>query len=521
MKYAVAVTLALALAACGGESRETGSIDLNISGPGGASGALTQALTMATSTGTADAKAQIQSVWVSFESASYFGDYQQIQTTPGGAFPITGVKREDLLAGTYTVCAYAASKTGASVNFATDVLYKSCSDVVVSDRHTSSVNLVMQQVVAPGSVNVTAPFISAITITGTNPPVIGKPVHLAATVSASPSPTYLWTVSCPGDFTFQPFTSKSSLATDLVLNFCEADAIVTFSVTDPSVPETSGAITSTVQFVLHYVPQGIDVPSIDVNSWPNITSIGTSSNAQPLPGETVALVAVASDPEGDSFTSTWSDSCGGSFANGSTLTPIWTAPNTPYGECVLMLTLQEAGNENGHNAGHNSATFTLHVGAVTQPVFSTIPAVFPLSVPSQAFQAQQTSEFGDSIALGGTGRHAVSATVMMVTWAQTAAPSFPITLNLYAMDGSRFATVDAELRPPGGPGGRSRPVLSGTTAPASSSGGPPSAATTASPSRSRSTSPGSRCPTPSPTVSRTTRRPTARCPSARTVRGIR
>ena len=94
MKYAVAVTLALALAACGGESRETGSIDLNISGPGGASGALTQALTMATSTGTADAKAQIQSVWVSFESASYFGDYQQIQTTPGGAFPITGVKRE-------------------------------------------------------------------------------------------------------------------------------------------------------------------------------------------------------------------------------------------------------------------------------------------------------------------------------------------------------------------------------------------------------------------------------------------
>jgi hypothetical protein len=274
--------------------------------------------------------------------------------------------------------------------------------------------------------------VSASELWGTNPPVIGKPVHLAATVSASPSPSYEWTVACEGDLTYQPFSAKNALATDLTLNFCESDALVTFSVIDPSVPETNGAITSTVQFSLHYVKQGISASVIGTNSWPNITSIGTSSNAQPLPGQTVALVAVASDPDGDSFTSSWSDNCGGSFANDSTLSATWTAPNMPNGECVLTLTVQEAGNASAaHNVGHNSATFTLHVGAVIAPVFSTIPAVVPPSLPSQAFQAQQTFEFGDSVALAAGGRHAVQASVIMVTWAQMASASFPITLNLY------------------------------------------------------------------------------------------
>lgn len=90
----------------------------------------------------------------------------------------------------------------------------------------------------------------------------------------------------------------------------------------------------------------------------------------------------------------------------------------------------------------------------TVTVFDTIPAALPPNLPSQAFQAQQTAEFGDHITLApGTGRHAVSATVVMVTWSTTAY-SHPITLNLYGESagqlielGTRTQTFDIPARP--------------------------------------------------------------------------
>jgi hypothetical protein len=210
-------------------------------------------------------------------------------------------------------------------------------------------------------------MIEAITITGTYPPVIGKPVHLAATVSASPTPTYEWSVSCPGDFTFQPFSPANALATDLTLNMCESGAVVTFAVTDPSVPENGGSLTSRVSFVLPYVKQGVEVSSITINSWPNVLSISTGSNTQPVPGGTVELVAVVSDPNGDALSSTWSDDCDGTFDDVTSLTPVWTAPNTPGAECVLNLAVEEV-----EGLGNNEATFTVHVAT---PILTVAPYI--------------------------------------------------------------------------------------------------------------------------------------------------
>ncbi len=92
------------------------------------------------------------------------------------------------------------------------------------------------------------------------------------------------------------------------------------------------------------------------------------------------------------------------------------------------------------------------------PVFDTVPAELPPNLPSQPFQAQQTAEFGDLITLApGTGRHAVSADVVMVTWS-TEAYTHPITLNLYAESsgaltpiGSATQDFDIPARPAGDP----------------------------------------------------------------------
>ena len=50
-------------------------------------------------------------------------------------------------------------------------------------------------------------------------------------------------------------------------------------------------------------------------------------------------------------------------------------------------------------------------------IYSSIPSTLAGSYPSQPFQAQQTVEFGDRIALGGSARQLTSATMTMVNWA--------------------------------------------------------------------------------------------------------
>jgi hypothetical protein len=372
MKRLLAVLAVVGLVSCGAEKEEvgTGSLELSIRGPGAASAAVLPNAVFAEASGETDARSRIKSVWVSVESddTGYYGDFERVQLIDGGAFPIA-FTRTKLFAGTYTVTAYAYDGAEGGIE-----LYKASARVVVSDRRVSVVNLIMQQVVDPGTVHNTAPMIEAITITGTYPPVIGKPVHLEATVSASPTPGYLWSVSCLGDDTFQPFSPEDARATDLTLNQCESGAVVTFSVTDPSVPETGGSMTSTVSFVLPYVKQGVQVPEIAINSWPNIVSLRATTDAQPSPGEPVTLRANAVDPDGGAISDyTWAAECGdddGAFAPpglflGQT---VWTAP-AEAATCVITVAVTDG------EGGSNAATLTLKVGSV----WTMMPALYPNS----------------------------------------------------------------------------------------------------------------------------------------------
>lgn len=75
-------------------------------------------------------------------------------------------------------------------------------------------------------------------------------------------------------------------------------------------------------------------------------------------------------------------------------------------------------------------------------VYNSIPSPVPPNVPSLGYQATQTAEWGDHVALAGTQRRAASATVLMSNWAvnadypllPTAGYMHPITLNVYAVN---------------------------------------------------------------------------------------
>ncbi len=78
------------------------------------------------------------------------------------------------------------------------------------------------------------------------------------------------------------------------------------------------------------------------------------------------------------------------------------------------------------------------------PAYNHTPNPVPPNLPSLGFQATQTAEFGDHVALAGTDRRAASATVTMSDWAlnsdypsmPAAGWTHPITLNIYAVNNS-------------------------------------------------------------------------------------
>ncbi len=114
--------------------------------------------------------------------------------------------------------------------------------------------------------------------------------------------------------------------------------------------------------------------------------------------------------------------------------------------------------------------------APAKVAYNSVPDPLPGNVVSQAFQATQTSEFGDSVGLpGGPGsRKATSVEVVMSSWgcesgtwqggcvtSEGATFSHPITLNLYAVDPltgepaalllTETRTFDIPLRPSADP----------------------------------------------------------------------
>ena len=112
----------------------------------------------------------------------------------------------------------------------------------------------------------------------------------------------------------------------------------------------------------------------------------------------------------------------------------------------------------------------------SQAVYDSTVRPLPSNLPSQPFQAQQTSEFGNQIALGGTLRDLKNVVVTMSSWGcqsggwnsqdcvTTPGASFsePITLNLYQVGpagavGSLIATATRTFNIP------YRPSASGST----------------------------------------------------------
>lgn len=120
-----------------------------------------------------------------------------------------------------------------------------------------------------------------------------------------------------------------------------------------------------------------------------------------------------------------------------------------------------------------SASPSASNGGSGQAGYNAIPKDLPGNMPSQAFQATQTSEFGDEVALGGSARTLKSMSVVMSSWGCESGSwvtrdcltspgttfDVPLTFTIYADNGgapgavlaTRTKTVAVQYRPSASP----------------------------------------------------------------------
>jgi hypothetical protein len=235
----------------------------------------------------------------------------------------------------------------------------------VVSKGTTTATLVLQQTAAPVTVNNHAPTVDsviasayAVDSTAATPDVI-RLVATASDVDLADqgSLSYLWTDDVGGTF-----SSDATLATDWTPPPDYVGTVaVTFAVTD-----FAGA-RSAVTLKLNVSPgnaRGALIVVVDMNTWPIIEAI-TADNAQIVPGGSATIAALASDPDGDSFTYAWTAACvdaAGPIAG----TGLFGAPDAaetsyapPAGATACTLTLTVAGP--AARGGENTGTLVVNV----------------------------------------------------------------------------------------------------------------------------------------------------------------
>jgi hypothetical protein len=287
MKWAVAAALAIALAACGGsdskQASTVGAAKFSITLSGAASDAIDH-VDLALSGATDQAVVAQRS-----------GDEFQVELTK-------------LPAGDYEIEAEARDIDGNLMFFTVDPVA-----FTVDAGHTTSVQLVLQQVTPPAFLN-GAPFISAFQASSDAVDPVKPQLDLAAQfqdADAGDTLAFAWTATCgsfgagaTGSSNVSPSTSAVSWSGALEGGgTCTGPVTITFTVTDAD--GQVAALSATFQLSDGY---GQAYVSATLNDWPVVESV-LLDNSQVAPGSEHTVTAIASDPDGDALSSEWSTTC--------------------------------------------------------------------------------------------------------------------------------------------------------------------------------------------------------------------
>lgn len=334
------------------------------------------------------------------------------------------------------------------------IIYQGQATATITKANTVMVTIVLQQKTPPNPFVNHVPVITSLVASSTQV-APGDQLALGASGYDMDEDDYIrWIWSAPAG----TFDTPNSNISKWTAPSTEGLYDLTITASDGR----GGVRSATLRITVSYGnAHGTAIVVADLNTWPEIARV-TANPGRIGAGEAAALLASASDADGDALRYAWTDDCSGRFSDTAAPDPTWNAPlpAPASGVCNLNVVVTDA------RGGVNTGTLTVQVGsdasfAIAPSVLGTFQSTDTV-VPGEAirFQVEAVDPEGGSLSfqwtasvgtLGTPGAitNPSGSTTSQVDWTPPAGPGpFVVTVIITDPSGLRITrsfTVGGDL----------------------------------------------------------------------------
>ncbi|KFE64659.1 PKD domain-containing protein [Hyalangium minutum] len=268
--------------------------------------------------------------------------------------------------------------------------------ITIASGSTVSVAILLQQVNPPPPYQNVPPTIDSVVVSA-NQVSPGGTITLTATAhdeNAGDTITFAWTATAGS------FSNPSASATSWVAPAAEGPQVLTLEVTDSKGTSARLSVNVSVQ---RPGASGDANVTVGFNTWPRVNQMRATPSILTL-NVPVQLSVVASEPDGDALSYTWSANCPGRFEDSLVATPRFTLLSQPPPGpvfCTLTVTVSDG------RGGQTTGSLSLLAGTPSQA--NVAPQI------DSTFKSSEQAGGGEVVTMGLTA-HDPESTPLTFSW---------------------------------------------------------------------------------------------------------